>query len=220
MLAERHRSFRRNLGKNLALIQRYGGLKRIVPDLDGRIGSGHRRGTVARKKLRQFEKVPVPGRTCLHRRRHGARAPGEARDPSPLCRVLRNQPRRFFRGDRHGGHAPGRLQLHVARQPPEVARRHELLQLDDSDAPDTGNSGKRRGPAWGSWPRGAWSPHRRWRSLSGAASAVLSWRATTSVIPIASTRGGLSRAGASWLPRTGWGRRKHARRERSRRAME
>ncbi len=44
ILAERLRTFRRNLGKNLASIQRYGGLKRIVPDLDGRmavvIGAG------------------------------------------------------------------------------------------------------------------------------------------------------------------------------------
>jgi hypothetical protein len=44
IVEERFGSFRRNLGKNLALIQRYGGLRRILPDLDGRtavvIGAG------------------------------------------------------------------------------------------------------------------------------------------------------------------------------------
>ncbi|MBN1497837.1 MAG: DUF115 domain-containing protein [Spirochaetes bacterium] len=44
ILAERLGAFRRNLGKNLPLIRRYGGLKRIVPCLEGRtavvIGAG------------------------------------------------------------------------------------------------------------------------------------------------------------------------------------
>ena len=79
ILAERRRAFERNLRHNLPLIRRYGGLKRIIPELGGKGAVVIGAGPSLEKNLgllKRFSRNIVTGRSAQCRPHRRVQVPG------------------------------------------------------------------------------------------------------------------------------------------------